>query len=420
MFLWSYVKNYWKMLLVTLVLAVINQVFSLFDPQIFRMIVDGYVSKIGSMSWIEFSQGVAFLLLGIVGVAMVSRIAKNFQDYFVNVMTQKLGMSIYQDTIKHIFSLPYSVFEDQQSGQLLQKLLKARNDIQAYVQSLINVVFISLVGVFFVLCYAFFVHRLMGALFLLILPIMGFTSYWMSKKIKAIQTSIVLQSTELAGNTTETIRNVSLIKMLGLESQEMVRLEKSNEKILELELQKVKILRSLQFLQGTMINAMRVALNAVMFWLVYEGAMSLGEMLSLFFYSFYIFGPLYQFGDVVKSYQEAFSAHRLLQDMMNLAPEKLPENPQKISAVRSIAFENVTFGYQKDVSILHSVSFDVSSGKTIAFVGQSGSGKSTILKLLGGLYPPEQGHVLVNGLSLAECDKNNFKKTLGIVTQDTQ
>lgn len=92
----------------------------------------------------------------------------------------------------------------------------------------------------------------------------------MSKKIKAIQTSIVLQSTELAGNTTETIRNVSLIKMLGLESQEMVRLEKSNEKILELELQKVKILRSLQFLQGTMINAMRVALNAVMFWLVYE------------------------------------------------------------------------------------------------------------------------------------------------------
>lgn len=172
MFLWSYVKNYWKMLLVTLVLAVINQVFSLFDPQIFRMIVDGYVSKIGSMSWIEFSQGVAFLLLGIVGVAMVSRIAKNFQDYFVNVMTQKLGMSIYQDTIKHIFSLPYSVFEDQQSGQLLQKLLKARNDIQAYVQSLINVVFISLVGVFFVLCYAFFVHRLMGALFLLILPIM--------------------------------------------------------------------------------------------------------------------------------------------------------------------------------------------------------------------------------------------------------
>ncbi len=91
----------------------------------------------------------------------------------------------------------------------------------------------------------------------------------MSKKIKAVQTEIVLQSTELAGNTTETIRNVSLIKMLGLESQEMLRLEKSNQGILELELKKVKILRSLQFLQGTMINAMRVALNAVMFWLVY-------------------------------------------------------------------------------------------------------------------------------------------------------
>lgn len=151
---------------------------------------------------------------GLVGVAMVSRIAKNFQDYFVNVMTQKIGMQIYQETIRHAFSLPYAVFEDQSSGQLLQKLLKARSDIESYIKNIINIVFISIVTITFVLIYSFTVHWLIGVIYAALIPIMTLTSTALSRRIKKAQSSIVKESALLAGTTTEAIRNVSLIKLL--------------------------------------------------------------------------------------------------------------------------------------------------------------------------------------------------------------
>lgn len=163
---------------------------------------------------------------------MVSRIAKNFQDYFVNVMTQKIGMQIYQETIRHAFSLPYAVFEDQSSGQLLQKLLKARTDIENFIRNLINIVFVTFVVMVFVLIYSYSVHWIIGVIYTALIPVMALTSTALSKRIKKAQTSIVKESAVLAGTTTEAIRNVSLIKLLGLERQEMNRLENANVGIL--------------------------------------------------------------------------------------------------------------------------------------------------------------------------------------------
>jgi ATP-binding cassette subfamily B protein len=194
------------------------------------------------------------------GTAMVSRIAKNFQDYFVNVMTQKIGTSIYQNTISHTFSLPYHVFEDQQSGQLLQKLVKAKDSIQTYIASLINVVFFALIGMAFVLTYSFIVDRRVGVAYVLLLPIMAVTTLMMSRQIKKAQETISKESNTIAGSITESIRNVSLIKMLGLVGQEIKRLDTANSKVLDLELKKVQTVRLIEFIQGTLINAMRVGL----------------------------------------------------------------------------------------------------------------------------------------------------------------
>lgn len=133
-----------------------------------------------------------------IGTAMVSRVAKNFQDYFVNVMTQKIGTSIYQDTIAHTFSLPYAVFEDQQSGQLLSKLVKAKESIQLYIASLINVVFFALVGVAFVLVYAATVDWRVTAMYGLLIPLMALTTIGLSKRIKKAQMAISAQSNTVA------------------------------------------------------------------------------------------------------------------------------------------------------------------------------------------------------------------------------
>src|SRR5262245_51975293 len=126
----SYLRQHQKMVILILVLAAINQVFSLLDPVIFRHVIDDYATRYTEYTTNQFFRGVGVLLAAAVGVAFVSRVAKNFQDYYINVITQRLGAQIYSDGIRHSLELPYSVFEDQRSGETLGKLQKVRTDVE--------------------------------------------------------------------------------------------------------------------------------------------------------------------------------------------------------------------------------------------------------------------------------------------------
>ncbi len=418
---WQYVKRYKKILFSSLILAAINQIFSLLDPQIFRLLIDRYASRAAEINRADFLNGVLLLLLASVGVAFVSRVAKNFQDYFVNVIVQKSGTELYSQSVSHAFSLPYSAFEDQRSGELLSKLQKARTDTQALIKNSINVLFFSLVGVLFVLVYAFFVHWLVGLVYFLIIPILGFITFAISRGIKAAQAKVVKETANLAGSTTETLRNVELVKSLGLTEVEVQRLNTTNEKILQLELQKVRLVRKLSFIQGTAINALRSSLLLLMLWLIFTGRISLGEMFSLWIYSFFVFSPLAEFGDVVTSYQEARASLGQLEDIRKLAPEPKPDHPVKVDGLRSIEFKGVSFNYgEMNQSSAENVSFKINAGETVAFVGPSGSGKTTLVKLLVGLYRPIQGAVLFNGVDSRTIDLSELRNRIGFVAQETQ
>ena len=320
----SYVKHYKGLLATALVLATINQFFSLLDPQIFRLIIDNYATKINQLTQSEFAWGVFVLLVAAIGVALVSRIAKNFQDYFVNVITQRVGTKLYADAISHSFSLPYTVFEDQRSGELLQKVQKARTDSQALINSAINTAFLFIIGLSFVMVYAFIVHWLIGLVYFLIVPTLGIITFVVSKKIEIAQRKIVRQSADLAGATTETLRNVELVKSLGLEDQEVVRLNNVNEYILTLELQKVKLVRALSFIQGTLINFIRSLIMLLLLWLIFKNIISVGQFFTLFVYSFFVFGALWELGTVVTQYQDARAANEQLENILAQKPEPKP------------------------------------------------------------------------------------------------
>jgi len=256
----AYLKEYWRLVALALVLAAINQIFSLLDPLIFRHVIDEYATRFKEYTMAEFFKGVSLLLAAAVGVAFVSRVAKNFQDYFINVITQRLGARLYSDGIQHSLELPYSVFEDQRSGETLGKLQKVRTDVEKLISVSINVLFTSLVGVIFVIGYAFSVHWLIAPVYFLTVPLLGVLSSVLSRKIKVIQKVIVAETTALAGATTESLRNIELVKSLGLAQQEIARLNSTTDKILQLELKKVRYIRSLSFVQGTAVNALRTSI----------------------------------------------------------------------------------------------------------------------------------------------------------------
>ena len=418
--LFRYLKHYKWLLVLALVLAAVNQGFALLDPQVFRLIIDRYATNLTALDGTTFIRGVLGLLGLSVLVALISRIAKNFQDYYVNVITERLGTKLYADSVGHAFSLPYSVFEDERSGELLQKLQKARADSQKFIQAMINVVFLSFVGILFVVIYAFTVHYLVALAYLFIIPVLGATIFFISKKIKVAQQNIVKESAILAGSTTETLRNVELVKSLGLEDQELRRLNGVNEMILSLELKKVKLIRTLSFIQGTLINLLRAGILFLLLYLVFTQKMTFGEFFSLYFYSFFIFNPLGEFATVASTFQETKASLGRLQEVFDKKPVPV-KSVETLPVVDRISFEHVTFAYEGvDRDALSDVSLSVGSGETVAFVGPSGSGKTTLVKLMTGLYDPNKGTIRYGTMSHTDMPFDVFRRKIGLVAQETQ
>jgi ATP-binding cassette subfamily B protein len=409
------------MVVLILVLAAINQVFSLLDPVIFRHVIDDYATRYQEYTTSQFFQGVGLLLAAAVGVAFVSRVAKNFQDYYINVITQRLGAKIYSDGIQHSLELPYSTFEDQRSGETLGKLQKVRADVERLTNSVVNILFISLVGVVFVMVYTIFVHWSIALVYFLTIPVLGTLVGVLSRKIKKIQKVIVAETTALAGSTTESLRNIELVKSLGLAQQEINRLNNTTGKILQLELKKVKYLRSLSFIQGTFVNALRTSILGLMLYLIFTRSISVGQFFSCWIYSFFIFGPLQEVGNVMNIYRETEVSLNNFETILKIEKEPRPAKPVPVTSVSKVEFANVVFQHQTATTkALDGVSFSASLGQTIAFVGPSGSGKTTLVKLLVGLYRPQSGDIRYDGHSINQIDLDGLRERIGLVTQDTQ
>jgi ATP-binding cassette subfamily B protein len=419
--LYSYLKNYWQLGILALVLAAINQGFSLLDPLIFRHVIDNYATKFDQLTREEYVKGVGLLLGGTIGVAFVSRVAKNFQDYFVNVITQRLGAKMYSDGLEHSLGLSYSQFEDQRSGETLGILQKVRTDVEKLIAAFVNTLFTTLIGIIFVMVYAISVHWLIAPVFLAVVPLLGGLSSALSKRIKKVQKEIVAETTALAGSTTESLRNIELVKSLGLVQQEIKRLNNTTGKILGLELKKVKYIRSVSFVQGTAVNFLRTCIMFIMLFLIFQREISVGQMFSLMFYSFFIFGPMQEMGNVISTYREAEVSLANFEKIMNTPKEPKPSEPVHIPRVQNLTFKGVSFQHQSSKSkAIDHIDFSVNAGETIAFVGPSGSGKTTLVKLLVGLYQPNEGEILYNGVAGDKIDLDMFRERIGFVTQDTQ
>jgi ATP-binding cassette subfamily B protein len=417
----NYLKPYKWLVALAMFLSAVNMVFSLFEPMIFGKIIDLFGSKASTMSKQEYLNGITHWLLLGVGAAMVSRIAKAFQDYFLNVIVQKFGAKIFTDGLKQAMGLPFQEFEDQRSGETLSILEKVRNDTERFILYFINILFPTVTGIVFVIWYATSKHWALAPVYFGGIIVIGFLTSLLSKKIKTIQRIIVKETTTLAGSTTESLRNIEIVKSLGLTQQEIERINRNTYKILGLELKKVKKVRSISFIQGTVINLLRTTILFLLLYFIFQGNLSVGDFVAMQIYSFFIFGPLQELGNVIMAYREAEASLQNFSNLMSKSPEPEPEKPIPLDGIHTLSYKNVSFQHQTaNFKALDNISFEVKKGETIAFVGPSGSGKTTLVKLLLGLYRPQEGTIEYNHLNGADIAFTQLRSQIGFVSQDTQ
>ena len=419
--LWKYLRPYYKLILLSLLLAGISQLLNLIDPIIFGKIIDDYATKINIRPPDELMREVFFWLMVAVGIAMLARVAKAFQEYTTRQTVAQFGMQIFNDGLRQTLRLSFQEFEESRSGETLSVLQKVKTDTERFVNSFINIVFSSLVGIGFLIWYSITKSGLLIPVFLIGVLILAALTGTLSKKIKRVQRSINKETNRMSGIMTESLRNIELVKSLRLTFPEIRRLGDMTRSIYNLEMQKVRKVSTLSFLQGTTLNVLRQSILFMLLWLIFRNVLSTGELISMQFISTTIFGPLQDLGNIIVQYREVEVSIANFDSLMQKPIEQRPAYPVEVGNIRSLQFENVFFRHRtaKDNSI-DGISFKVSLGDTIAFVGPSGSGKSTLLKLLVGLYRPRSGTIFFNEEPAGNIRYNQLRRQMGFVTQDTQ
>ncbi|RYY54160.1 MAG: ABC transporter ATP-binding protein [Chitinophagaceae bacterium] len=419
--LWNYLRPHRPLIVLSLFLAGVAQLLTLIDPLIFGKIIDDYAGNKTARPQEELVRGVVFWLLVAVGVALLARLAKAFQDYVMRLAVQRFGMQIFNDGLKQTLRLSFTEFENQRSGETLSTLQKVRTDTERFINSFINILFSSVIGIGFLIWYAVTKHWMLIPVFLIGVVVLGGLTGLLSKRIKTIQRSINRETYQMSGAITESLRNIELVKSLGLTYPEIRRLKEYTQKIYDLEMMKTRKVRTLSFLQSSSLTLLKQSILFILLWLIFRDVLTTGELISMQFISTTIFGPLQDLGNIILSYREAEASLMTFDKLMQKPVETRPEEPVELGELRNLKFEDVVFHHATaSQNAIDGISFEVKSGETIAFVGPSGSGKSTLVKLLVGLYRPVTGKVSFNGIGSSDIRYNEMRRQIGFVTQETQ
>lgn len=419
--LWKYLRPYKWLALLSMLLAAVAQALAFLDPVIFGRIIDGYALNPGNKTEDQLVKGILGLLGLAIGVAIASKLAKTFQDYVLRLVVQKFGKSVFDDGLKQTLRLSYQEFEEQRSGETLSILQKTRRDVEGFLSSFINILFSTLVGVSFLIYYAITRHWALIPVFLIGVVLLGGLTGLLSKNIKDVQRKIFRENAVMSGNITESLRNIELVKSLGLTFPEIKRLKTFTARIFDLEMQKVRKVRTLSFLQDITLNLLKQSILFVLLWLIFRKFLTPGELISMQVIMNYIFMPLQDLGNIILSYREAEASVNNFDLLMQKPVETRPEDPVELGEVESLEFRNVVFRHKTAAfNAMDGISFKIRIGESIAFVGPSGSGKSTLVKLLVGLYTPVSGDIFFDEVSVKDIRYNRVRRQIGFVTQETQ
>ena len=419
--IWKYIKPFKGLLGLAMLLAAIAQVLELIDPIIFGKIIDLYAVNTEGRTEHELITGAIRLLALAVGIALLSRLARAFNDYVTRLVVQKFGLSVFDEGLKQTLRLPYHEFEEMSSGHVLSVLQKVRHDNERFITSFISTLFTTLVGVAFLVWYAVTKSWLLIPVFLIGVVLLGGLTGLLSRKIRTIQRSVVKETNKMSGSITESLRNIELVKSMGLTWPEIRRLKNFTKKIFDLEISKVKRIRTLTFLQSSILLVLRESILFILLWLIFRKMLTPGELITMQFISTRILYPLQDLGSIILAYREAEASLHIFNDLMAKEPEYRPEEPVQIGDIESLRFVSVTFRYKKaETDAIEDLSFSAARGDSIAFVGPSGCGKSTLVKLLVGLYTPTHGTIYYDDIPARDIRYNQMRRQLGFVTQDTQ
>ncbi|MDD5109911.1 MAG: ABC transporter ATP-binding protein [Patescibacteria group bacterium] len=425
----KFFKPYWRhergTIAVIVVAMVLSQLFALLEPYLWTRLLDGFLRQAGNTlkfptELIFISQVTSIIVLWIVA-AFCARIFKNLQQYYATTVADRVGIRVFLHAFTHILDLPMQFHANVKGGEIFRKLTKARTDITTLLTTYFQKVLQNLFVVTLVVGYTVILNWRIGLLLLVYTPLFLLVTVVITNRIRHLQNKINRANEELFGTAVEAITHVEVVKAYATTAHEHRQAARDHRIAHRYIQQRTRAHQWLTFAQGTIINLARVSTIWYSALLLFRGQLSFGDLVLFNIFTFWLYEPLTELGEIYAQYQEGSSAVERLQSVLHESCQKNrrrnPVVPDRFSG--AIEFRHVSFTYvDEHREVLRDVSFKVKPGQKLGLVGMSGSGKSTIVKLLLRFYEPSDGEILIDGRDIRDYDLEALRECIGLVMQD--
>ena len=415
-FKWAFREYIWprrKVVSIGLFLIIVRSLSGLVLPYASKALIDDVIPS-------KDTQALSYLLIA-VGIALLFQSISSFSlTRILSVEAQHLISVLRANVQKKLLKLPIRFFDNQKAGALVSRVM---TDVEG-VRNLVGTGLVQLIGgsITAVISLVILININGWMTLFVLLPVGVFAVIALKAfgYIRPIFRDRGKINAEVTGRLTETLNGIRVIKGFNAEEQEQKTFEKGVERLF---LNVKKSLTATAFMTSASTFLLGIASAGIMGiggYFIMQGNMTYGEFVSFTLFLGFMIAPIVQMSNIGSQLTEAFAGLVRTQELMDAPEEDDPSiRTNHLKQVNGdIIFENVSFAYEANKEVLHSVSFTAKKGSVIALVGSSGSGKSTIAGLASGFLTPNKGTVSIDGQDLSKINLRSFRKHLGVVLQD--
>ena len=393
-----------------IVALAVATILSLITPRLTQKAID------------ELTKGISTNLIRyaifIIAIAIIRAFLTYFQRYVSGLFTEKIGKAIKDELYEHLHQVPVSYFNKMPVGELVSRASSDVEVVKRFVNNaLINVFWIILL--FFGAMYFLFSTNIMLALMIMvILPFITVTTVKFSHKVRPLHLKTQQQIAVMTRVAEENLYGIKVVKSYGREEYVIGRFKREALEVLNRVLTANRVSSIYSPLIGFIANSSLLIILLFGGIQVIKGNLTLGELVAFNSYVGMLLWPMRSVGQIINLSQRYIAARDRLLEILNSPVEEEDANAITLPIRGEVVFDNVTFGYDKNRPVIKNISFRANPGETIAIVGPTGCGKSTILELISRLYNPQKGTIYIDGIDIRRFKLDHLRKNIGIVFQE--
>ena len=409
-------KPYRLVLLEILLASLVMQIIGLFSPIFTQILLDKVVVQQSVSTLVAIGSGLLFFSLFRIVIA-------NLRRYLLYHTANKLDLSLIVGFISHTFQLPLGYFETRYVGDITSRINENRK-IRSFITGDAITTLLDILSVFIYLILMFWYSWQLSILALVVIPIFAITTVIATPFLLRISRESFDAKTKQKSYLIEALTGIGTIKSMGVERSVRWRWEDLINKSIKINFTGKMIRQRINICTDVIDTTLDTALLVFGIWQVINGQLTIGQLIAFNMLVDRVISPFKRLISLWNDFQEIRIAIERLDDVVNTPPESNLTNANLINLPTlkgHIRFENVSFRYnlESPTNTIENLSFTIQPGQTVALVGRSGSGKTTIAKLILGLYTPTQGKIIIDGYNLNNVNLRSLRQQTGVVDQDT-